>query len=179
MEMMQSNLNTTPTPVFLPRKTRWVVGVDLGQSSDPTAICIIEHATGVVDTGSDWERHCGLPTEQKPAERVDVRHLERLPLGMSYPAVVQHVADLLARPPLCGHENQAPAELVIDETGVGRAVGDIFLHAGLKPKRVSITTGNETTWAGGDRWHVAKAILISNVDAMLHMGTLRFAAALS
>ncbi|MGC1958407.1 MAG: hypothetical protein WA683_12310, partial [Pseudolabrys sp.] len=34
-------------------------------------------------------------------------------------------------------------ELVIDETGVGRAVGDIFNEAGLKPIKVTITAGNE------------------------------------
>jgi hypothetical protein len=178
--MTRSDLSTTPSTVFLPRKTCWVVGVDLGQSSDPTAVAVLEHVTGVMDEGSDRDRHCGLTEHlQTPAERVDVRHLERLPLGLSYPIVVQHVRDMLARPPLCGNENQAPAELVIDETGVGRAVGDIFLDAGLKPKRVSITAGNEATCAGRDRWHVAKTILISTVDAMLHTGTLRFAAALS
>ena len=179
MELTPSKLNATPAPIFLRRNTRFVVGVDLGQSSDPTAIAVLEHIKGVTDEGSDYERHTGLPTKQTPAERVDVRHLQRLPLGLSYPVVVQHVADLLARPPLCGHENQAPATLVIDETGVGRAVGDIFTDAGLSPTRVSITAGSEASWAGGRRWHVAKTILISTVDAMLHTGTLRFAAALS
>jgi hypothetical protein len=176
---MITNLNTTPAPIFLRRSTRFVVGVDLGQSADPTAIAVLEHIKGVMDEGSDYERHCGIPTKQTKVERVDVRHLQRLPLGLSYPLQVQHVSNLLARPPLCGHENQAPAELVIDETGVGRAVGDIFAEAGLRPKRVSITAGSEVTWAGSDRWHVAKTILISTVDAMLHTGTLRFAAALS
>jgi hypothetical protein len=173
------DLSMTPTPVFLPRKTRFVVGVDLGQSSDPSAIAVLEHVTGVIDAGTDYERHCGLPTTQKPAERVNVRHLQRLPLGLSYPAQVQHVADLLMRPPLYGNENQAPAQLIIDETGVGRAVGDIFNDAGLRPIRLSITAGSELTWASNERVHVAKTILISTVDAMLHTGTLRFAAALS
>lgn len=170
-------MDVVSPPVFLPRQTRWIVGCDLGQSSDPTAIAVIEHVRGVLDAGTEYERHIGQTEHlQTPVERVDVRHLERLPLGQSYPTVVQHVKDLLARPPLSG---PPPAELVIDETGVGRAVGDIFSDAGLKPIRISITAGSEATWAGGDRWHVAKTVLISNVDAMLHTGTLRFAAALS
>jgi hypothetical protein len=45
--------------------------------------------------------------------------------------------------------------LVIDETGVGRAVGDIFVESGLKPVRISITAGKEVTAQGGNRWHVA------------------------
>jgi hypothetical protein len=167
-------------PVFLPRSTRWIVGVDLGQSSDPTAIAVIEHIKGVLDPNSPIERHTGTGTKpQKPSERVDVRHLERLPLGTGYPAVVAHVQRMLARPPLCGDLRVKPAALVLDETGVGRAVGDIFEQAGLKPKRVSITAGSEVTIAGRDRWHVAKTVLISTVDAMLHVGSLRFAAALT
>ena len=121
---------------------------------------------------------CGV-IPQKPAERIDVRHLERLPLGMSYPAMVQHVLDLLARPPLNGDGQRiAPAELVIDQTGVGRAVGDIFNAAGLSPIKVTVTAGNEVT-AGGWEWHVAKTVLISTVDALLHTGQLRFASQLT
>jgi hypothetical protein len=93
---------------------------------------------------------------------------------------VQHVADLLARPPLCGDQDFPPAELVIDETGVGRAVGDIFETAGLRPKRVTITAGMEATGGHGfNRYHVAKTILISQLDAALHTGRLRFAKALT
>jgi hypothetical protein len=83
------------------------------------------------------------------------------------------VKDLLARPPL------EKAKLIIDETGVGRAVGDIFDEAGLNPSRVSITAGDTEAPAGRNRFHVAKSALISRIDALLHTGALRFAAALS
>ena len=49
------------------------------------------------------------------------------------------VARLLARPPL-----NSGCELVIDETGVGRAVGDLFDAHGMKPTRVTITAGDDT-----------------------------------
>jgi hypothetical protein len=161
-------------PVFLPRRTGWVVGVDLGQASDPTAIAVLEHIRGVLDPNSEYERHTNtgqLP--QTPAERVNVRHLQRLPLGLPYPAQVQAVKDLMARAPLSG------AALVLDSTGVGRAVGDIFTDAGLRHQAVTITAGSDVAPAGRDRWHVSKTHLISVVDAMLHTGTLRFASALS
>lgn len=151
---------------------KWLVGVDLGQSVDPTAICVMNHT---VVPGENW-----TPIDQKHiwrqdrVERFDVRHLERLPLGRPYPEQVQHVAMLLARPPL-----NAGYKLVIDETGVGRAVGDIFDAAGLRPNRVTITAGLECTQHGGNSWHVAKQILISGLDAALHLGELRIAAALS
>jgi hypothetical protein len=164
---------------FSPREEpRYVVGVDLGQSSDPTAIAIICHLKGFRE------------------ERFDVVHLERLPLGTPYPGVVQYVSDLLSRSPLCSDGGDYDssddwrrrilklsvpkrADLIIDETGVGRAVGDIFEQAGLKPKRVSITAGMEVTQPLRDHWHVSKTILISTVDALLHTGELRFAAELT
>jgi hypothetical protein len=176
---VSDDLLVTVAPVFLPRETRWVVGLDLGQSSDPTAIAVLEHTRGVLDSNTPSNRHCGIEDiKQVPAERIDCRHLQRLELGISYPAVVQTVKNLLARPPLDGNDGIKPAQLVIDETGVGRAVGDIFEEAGLKPVRVSITAGAEVTPAGRDRWNVSKSVLISTVDALLHTGDLRFAAAL-
>src|SRR5262245_3871221 len=173
-------LSTEPKPVFLPRSSRFVVGLDLGQSIDPTAIAVLEKKTGVIDHGSDADRHCGLTTHlQKPASRIEVRYLKRLALGLSYPTIIEHVIELMGRAPLCGAENQRPAELVIDETGPGRPVGDIFVQSGLKPIRVSIMPGNEVTPQGNNRWHVAKSILISNVDALLNTGELKFSAGLT
>ena len=64
-------------------------------------------------------------------------------------------------------------------SGVGRAVSEIFLSAGLEPIRITITAGAEVTAQGERRWHVAKSVLISTVDALLHTGVLRFAAALN
>jgi hypothetical protein len=157
-------------------RQRFIVGVDLGQSTDPTAIAVLHWRCRPLET---WT-HDNFLHRQDVQEHIDVRHLERLPLGMAYPAVVQHVANLLIRPPLCGDDDFPAAELVIDETGVGRAVGDIFEAAGMRPKRVTITAGTEATSGHGlNRYHVAKTILISQLDAALHIGRLRFASALA
>ena len=150
---------------------RWIVGVDLGQSTDPTAICVMHHRVVPLDK---WSPKGGNLWRQERSEHFDIRHLERLPLGMSYPAQVQHVANILARPPL----NEG-ANLVIDETGVGRPVGDLMDGAGLRPHRVTITAGLEATQHGARTFHVAKSLLISGLDARLHTGELKIAAALS
>jgi hypothetical protein len=50
MAMMESALGAEPALVFLPRRMSWVVGVDLGQASDPTAIAVLEHIKGVLGT---------------------------------------------------------------------------------------------------------------------------------
>jgi hypothetical protein len=140
---------------------RYVLAADLGQSSDPTAIAVLEHCHA-------FREHARGGMDQIE-DTFDVRHLARLPLGLSYPAVVQEVALLLARPPLVGN-----CELIIDETGVGRAVADIFDTAGMNPTRVTITAGIEQSHVNGG-WHVSKQILISTLDARLHTGELRFA----
>jgi len=168
---MELSKERPSTPVFLLHSTTWVVGCDLGQSNDPTAVCVLEWRKGVLSLNSEWERHTRLDLlPEKPAERLVVRHLERLPLGLAYPDVVQEVKTILARPPL----DAATTTLLIDETGVGRAVGDIFVQAGMRPQRVTITAGSEETAAHGfNRWSVAKQILISRLDAALHTGLLR------
>jgi terminase large subunit-like protein len=112
-------------------------------------------------------------TKQDIEQHFDFLHAERMPLGTLYPDVVSHVGDLLNRPPL--RDN---CYLVIDESGVGRAVGDMFEAAGLRAVRISITAGTEVTKLPGLRFNVAKTQLISAVDAALHSGDLRFAAAL-
>ena len=68
---------------------------------------------------------------------------------------------------------------MIDETGVGRPVGDLFDNTGMCPTRVTITAGDKQTCAGKRRWHVAKSLLISGLDARLHTGELRIAADLT
>jgi hypothetical protein len=130
-----------------------VLGVDLGQSSDPTAIAGIEHRRIFKHHHSGVRRQIG--------ERFNVCHLQRLQLGLSYPAQVQEVARLLARPPLVGSH----CELVIDATGVGVAVADLFNTAQFNPLRITITSGTDQSWQGARGWHVAKGILISTLDA--------------
>jgi hypothetical protein len=123
---------------------RWYVGADLGQTTDPTAICVLNHRVVPLD---EWTRNYETKTlRQERATYFDVKHLERLPLGTSYPQQVQRVANILVRPPL----DVLKPKLVIDETGVGRPVGDMFDAAGLHPHRITITAGLEATRHGGN-----------------------------
>jgi hypothetical protein len=92
-------------------------------------------------------------------------HLERVPLGTPYPAIVAHVARLLARLP-------AGTELAIDFTGVGRPVFDMFAAAGLSPVGVLITGGTVETYEGVI-FGVPKLSLVSRLQALLHEGRLK------
>ncbi len=146
--------------------SKFCLAADLGQSADPTAICVIEH---VKLTEINWKGR-----ETPAGERFDVRHLQRLPLGLSYIEQVNQIGMLLARPPL-----SMGCTFAIDETGVGRPVGDLFEQSGLAPFRVTITAGDAQSAKGNNRWSVPKGMLISALDARLHTGELRFAARLT
>ena len=71
----------------------YIVGVSIGSMMEPTSIAIIEQETRVRD-GWDAYNHA-----------LRLRHLERVPLDMRYPDLVDHVGELIDK--LQEHE-QAP-----------------------------------------------------------------------
>jgi hypothetical protein len=100
-----------------------------------------------------------------PPPIFQVGHLERLPLGTPYPAIVAHVGRLLTKLP--GHP-----ELVIDFTGVGRPIFDMFVYSGISPIGVLITGGTADAHDGPIR-AVPKLTLVSRLQALLHQGRLK------
>lgn len=139
-----------------PDPPRIVSGLDLGQAADWTALVVTE-----VTRVPDPDR----PLNTVP--HVAVRHLHRWPLGTGYPQIVADVKDLYSAPPL------ANTSLVIDRTGVGRAVYDMFsqahIRAGLRP--LTITGGQGSTVDT-----VAKIELVGAVQALLGNRRLKIAA---
>ncbi len=106
----------------------YAVGVDLCQSKDYTAVCVVERVvTPTLTDAGDIE----YPSE------VRLLYLDRPPLGTKYPAIVTRVLALLDRAPL---SREVP--LVVDRTGVGAAVVDLFAAAGVQPQAVTITGGD-------------------------------------
>lgn len=103
-----------------------------------------------------------------PPVQYRIRHLERLKLGMSYPAQVQYVKRLLQRDPLASYR----AATYVDGTGVGRSVMDTFRQAHIVRLYSVTITGGEKVTRDMDGWHASKLDLISRVQAMLHSQTL-------
>jgi hypothetical protein len=148
-------------------RDEWIVGLDVGQSIDPSAICALNYK---VIPGEHVRDEKNRVLRQTKIERFLVRHLERLPLGMPYPQQIEHVANLLGREPLVG------ATFALDFTGCGRPVADQFERAGLRPQKILITAGNEVTLNGGDTHHVPKGFLVSGLESRMHSGELKIAA---
>jgi hypothetical protein len=128
--------------------SRFHVGLDLGQANDYTAIAVVEEA------GDD----------------LHVRHLQRFRHTL-YPDVADRV-EALDSPQLKGK-----AELVIDTTGVGPAVTDIFSKRGRSFKAVKIHRGDAETHEEGT-YRVPKRNLVSTLQVALQTGSLKIASSL-
>lgn len=156
----------------------YIAGADLGQSNDPTAICIIE-AHGTKQTVevpvrrysqvlASWAWTSRQETIETAPATFQVRHLERPPLGTSYPAVAERVRALLV-------ELGEPCTVAVDATGVGRAVVDIMRELGLPVLPIVITGGNEVGALDDGTLTVPKPNLVSIVAVGLQTGRLRIA----
>jgi hypothetical protein len=158
-------------------REQWIVAVDLGCAVDHTAIAVMRHVVEPLDSFKTKRARNGAYSHtitQDAATRYEVPHLERLPLGVSYPNVVEHIAELLARDPIAS----VNPDLIIDYTGVGAPVCDLLDQRGLNPIKICITSGDGQSNVGNNRWNVSKAFLISGLDAVLNTGELHFAAEL-
>ena len=148
---------------------RFYVGLDLGQSNDYTALAVVEKI--------EPERGAGDPD-------LHLRHLERYPLRTPYPDMVARVAVLVRDPQLTlarrdwsGRDILEEPELLVDATGVGRPVVDLFKERGLRYKPITITGGNSVTRAAGG-YGVPKRDLIGALEVPFHSGRLKVAAGL-
>jgi hypothetical protein len=150
-----------PIPVHHPDL---IVGLDLGQANDSTGLVQLERSK-----------------DDRP--RYDVQAIQRLELGMPYPAVVAHtyrvieaLADMGPRP--------SSLHLVVDYTGVGRPIADMLLEAGFHRLGCQLTlitiTGGDSVTRGDRRneYRVPKRDLASSIQVLLQDKRLRFAAGL-
>ena len=148
----------------------YLLGVDLGQAQDYTALCVLEptaHDTGrerLLSLGVRVDGEEVIPPTTSPvySHAYAVRHLERLPKGTPYPAQVAKVKTLIESLKSQG----ARLELVADQTGVGRAVVNMLEDADLSPVAISIT-GGDTVTCEGRTYKVPKRDLVSTVQVLL------------
>lgn len=140
--------DSTPTR---PDDRRWLLGLDLGRMHDYTAAIAIERV-------------------EPPAGHAvySVRQILRV-RNRPYPDIVAAVQQLLAGPDLRG------ATLVVDGTGAGMAVVDMFRATGTSLVGITITAGFEHESVMGG-YHVPKRELVSVTEVLLQQGRLRIAA---
>jgi len=117
----------------------FILGLDLGQSQDYTAVAIIEKL------------------EQEGGAIYHVRRLERT-RGTPYPKIIDRVEEIMSK--LSG------AVLVVDQTGCGAPVVDSFRQARLKPIGIMIHGGDKATHEG-NTYRVPKRDLVGVLQVLL------------
>jgi hypothetical protein len=149
----------------------YMVGLDLGQATDYSALAVVERVL-VLPAGisaTHYHRRTGTVVEPKLRTELRVRHLQRWDLGTPYPAIVADAARLMRSDQL------RRAWLSYDATGVGRAVKDLFWEAfqagdmGDQPPPAVTITGAE--YVNEDS--VPKRNLIAAVQVPLQQGLLK------
>lgn len=132
----------------------FVIGVDLGQKQDYTAVAVVEK----IEPAALRVRDAGKPL-------LHLRHLERYPLGTPYGDQMDRVAALVGEVKRRINLVHPPQpELVVDATGVGVGVVEMLKERGLKYRPVSITGGTSETHSRG-AYHVPKRNLVSRAVA--------------
>jgi hypothetical protein len=158
----------------------YFIGVDLGKTHDCTAAVVVER------------NRVGTTC------RYDVVGLLRSARGTPYPQVVASVARLCVSPELRPQRHYAPniqggvkveaapnPMVIVDATGVGVAVVDMFMNTNINARVVPLTiTGGgkarQDVWPGSGRtcFYVPKIELVGTVQALLQQGLLKVAAGL-
>ena len=150
-----------------------IIGLDLAQSSDFTALAVVE-------VQADFARR---------TERYAVRSLARF-RPLRYQHVVERVAAMIPKLAVgvlvdpangAGIRTMRPnVTLVLDATGVGAAVADLFAEARLPVdlQFVTIHGGDQVTRDAARGWRTPKRDLVGVVAVALQNGTLEVADAL-
>lgn len=143
-------------------------GVDIGQVQDNTTVGIVERIRPIVRAGI----HHGLVQEAREEAKatptkLQLRHLERIPLGTPYPEQVELLRDLLHRPQIRG------VQTYLDATGVGLGPFQMLKRAGVSDLhgiKITGSTGPAKQVSGG--WNVGKAELVNAVQIEMQTGRL-------
>lgn len=138
------------------QRLEYLLGLDLGQANDYTSLIALRP-----EGANDPHYRAG--------------HIERIPLGTRYPAIVTHtnqIVNALRRPIvlIAGTVPVVPDVTVIaDYTGVGRPVADMIEDADLDCdlRLVTITSGAEVTRGDRGEYRVPKRDLASVVQRVL------------
>jgi hypothetical protein len=137
------------------QEQRYFVGLDLAQASEYTALAVLERPVILLREP---------PEKRRPA--YSLRHLQRFPLGTHYSAIGAAVRQLLNLPSLVG------ADLVVDQTGVGRAVVNLLADDWRDRVTytfwpITITAGHEATIGSSGELQIPKMELVGVLQVLL------------
>lgn len=129
-----------------------VIGCDIGQAVDPTAIIVLE-------SGRPEPTHA----KDIPELRHIVRHIEKIQLGTSYLQVVERIATIGEYSQSLGHP-----VIVLDATGVGRPIVDMLRkRTPISLRAVTFTGGDSESHTDAYAFRVPKRDLVTSLEVVL------------
>ena len=138
----------------------YIIGVDIGQIHQPTAIAILEQENKYSETGNKSE-----------LVQMRLRQLERMPADAGYPELAATLSKFVAD--LDGKEECKRPDLIVNITGAGLAVTEPIRKGGLKPESVLITNGSVETRGDDGVWRLSRAQLAGTMTVHMQDETLR------
>jgi len=149
------------------KNSHFIIGVSLGVGIQPTALAVVEQ---IIDSGGNW---------LAKTRALELRHLERLPAQTSYPDTVERVATLLSSSEIDENEGCGDVGVVLDTTGSGRAILELFKRAAIRPIVVTITgAGVREEQVEFDDWRLPKVELVGTLRVAYESERLRMAKSL-
>jgi len=134
--------------------SKFCIAVDLGQAQERTAMVIMEY----------------LEASKREKSEFHVRYIERFRIGTSYKTMIERILELRNDKPLSG------SMLIIDGTGVGRPVINLFERQGLYPDVAFIMAGDAVEGGSSHREHyIPKKDLISLLQILFQDGRIKIA----
>ena len=150
------------------KHAHFIIVVSVGTGFQPTAIAVVEQE---ILKSYHWPLENGA---------LRLKHLERMELDATYPNIAARVSTLLETPEIKDGERCGGADVVIDVTGSGRAILELFERAGIRPVVVNIITGtsvHEEEVKFND-WRVPKIQLVGELKVVYETGRLKMSSKL-
>lgn len=132
---------------------RYVLGLDLGQQNDYSVLSVF---------------NVKLSDSNRPA--YELPYLTRFNLKTSYVDIVDEVISIIDR-----YNLSLNYTLIVDYTGVGRPVVDLFRQKHLNPVALSITGGARTNWVTRVEVNVPKKDIVTYLQLVLQTERLTIA----
>lgn len=136
--------------------TDYLIGLDLGQQNDYTVISVFN-----------------LTFFEDPIEslRYDLLFLVKFPLRLSYPKIVKNIKDFIDE----FFSVSKDYLMIVDYTGVGRPIVDLFRESNIDVVALNIIGGNSVNWNNDKQVNVPKKELISSLQIVLQEKRIRIA----
>jgi hypothetical protein len=162
--------------------SRMLIGLDLGQSTDFSAIAVVRQQIGTKIAEArrgGWWSETRLPNDLR---RFTIQHLARWPLGTAYTAVVADLADLVQQvkaesrwigSPIADPPHAGGVTVAYDATGLGAPVGDVIRSAGVRATGIIIGSGQADTTTRTGAIAVSKEHLLTHLLVLLEQNRLR------